>query len=101
MVSPLCGTLSPSLQLEWVRQYKDSHRTFVVAVVRSAKTASKLLEIADDNVAIVEVDMGRADTFEVSHEVRLRAFHPIINFISTEGCKIHRSTKWRAGGYPG
>lgn len=88
ILSTFISSLIPSLQFEWVRQYRDSQNTFVIAIVRSAKTANKLLEIVDDNVAIVEVDLGRIDTFGVSIAT-YEPLHMIINMISAGSCKVN------------
>ena len=54
-------------QLEWIKQYAADADTFVIAVVRNANKASQLdLLVAGGKVALVEADMSRADTFDVS-----------------------------------
>jgi hypothetical protein len=59
-------------QLEWVRQYRETQNTYVIAIVRSTKKESRLFELADDKrVAIIEADIGRAETFEVSPSIKL------------------------------
>ena len=54
-------------QLEWTKRYAADADTFVIAVVRSTNKASQLEPlVAGGKVALVEADMSRPDTFDVS-----------------------------------